>query len=114
MTVPCTDAAASDLDKVRADIASIEVELAATGSQLTKALDALGAWQRSLALPLSQKCRRAWQRAGSNPAHRTGRINMMSIRKATAGPDRPDQPKRVPVFTSNGVIHVIDAVLLSK
>jgi len=49
MMVPCTDAAASDLDKVRADIASIEVELAATRSQLTKALDALGAWQWSLA-----------------------------------------------------------------
>jgi hypothetical protein len=43
MTVPCTDAAASDLDKVRAYIASIEVELTATRSQLTKALDALGA-----------------------------------------------------------------------
>jgi len=52
MTVPCRDSAASDLDKVRADIASIEVELAATRSQLTKALDALGAWQWSLALPL--------------------------------------------------------------
>jgi hypothetical protein len=33
MTVPCTDAAASDLDRVRADIASIEVELAAMRSQ---------------------------------------------------------------------------------
>lgn len=43
MTVPCTDAAASDLDKVRADIASIGVELTATRPQLTKALDALGA-----------------------------------------------------------------------
>lgn len=42
-TVPCTDAAASDLDKVRADIASIEVEPAATRSQFIKALDALGA-----------------------------------------------------------------------
>jgi hypothetical protein len=39
----CTDAAASDLDKARADIASIEVKLTATRSQLTKALDALGA-----------------------------------------------------------------------
>jgi hypothetical protein len=43
MTVPCTDAATSDLDKVRADIASIEVEPAATRAQLTKGLDALGA-----------------------------------------------------------------------
>ena len=43
MTVHCTEGAASDLDKVRADIASIEVELTATRSQLTKALDALGA-----------------------------------------------------------------------
>ena len=42
-TVPCTDAAASDLDKVRADIASIDAEPTATRSQLTKALDALGA-----------------------------------------------------------------------
>ncbi len=38
----------------------------------------------------------------------------LSTRKATAGPDRPDHPKRVPVFTSNGVIHMIDAVLLLK
>jgi hypothetical protein len=42
MTVPCTDAAASDLDNVRADTASIEVEITATRSQLTKAHDALG------------------------------------------------------------------------
>jgi hypothetical protein len=45
MTVPRTDSAASDLDKVRADIASIEVELAATGSKPTQSFDALGAWQ---------------------------------------------------------------------